>query len=84
MYVTIANKTGAPAVVYHDDVKAAQTETWTEWIIPLRSFADQGIILTEVDTIAIGFGTKGNTTIPGGSGKMCIDDVRLYRQAPEP
>jgi hypothetical protein len=57
MYVTIANKTGAPAVVYHDDAEATQTETWTEWIIPLQSFAEQGIILTDVGTIAIGFGT---------------------------
>ena len=27
--------------------------------------------------IAIGLGTKGNMNIPGGSGKMYIDDVRL-------
>jgi hypothetical protein len=25
-------------------------------------------------------GTKGNMTIPGGSGKMYFDDIRLNRQ----
>jgi hypothetical protein len=37
-----------------------------------------------VDRIAIGIGTKDNMTIPGGSGKMFFDDIRLYRPRPEP
>jgi len=48
--------------------------------IPLQAFADQGIVMTNVDRIAIGLGTQDNTTIPGGSGKMYFDDIRLYRQ----
>jgi hypothetical protein len=79
LYVTVSNITGMPAVVVHDDPAAAQIDTWTEWIIPLQDFADQGIDLTNVDKIAIGLGTRGNTTIPGGSGKMFFDDIRLYR-----
>ncbi|MHC4323319.1 MAG: carbohydrate binding domain-containing protein [Planctomycetota bacterium] len=78
MYVAISNVTGAPAVVVHDDPAAATIDTWTEWVIPLQSFVDQGINLSNVDKIAIGLGTQGNTTIPGGSGKMLIDDIRLY------
>jgi len=54
-------------------------DTWTEWVIPLQTFADQGINLSDIDRIAIGVGTKGNTTTPGGAGKMFIDDIRLYR-----
>jgi hypothetical protein len=65
--------------VVHDDPAAANIDTWTEWVIPLQAFADQGIVLTNVDRIAIGLGTQGNMTIPGGSGKMYIDDIRLYR-----
>ena len=84
MYVAVANKTGSPVVVYHDDANAGKSENWTEWRIPLQTFAEQGVILTDVDTIAIGFGTRGITTIPGASGKMFIDDIRLYGQAPEP
>src|SRR4030042_6144384 len=64
------------AVVYHEDPAATQIDTWTEWIIPLQAFTDQGIVLTDVDRIAIGLGNKGNMTIPGGSGKMYFDDIR--------
>ncbi|HUT45632.1 MAG TPA: PA14 domain-containing protein, partial [Sedimentisphaerales bacterium] len=79
LYVAVSNAAGAPAVVVNDDPAAAQINTWTEWIIPLQAFADQGIVLTNVDRIAIGLGTRGNITIPGGSGKMFFDDIRLYR-----
>ena len=79
MYVAIANSTGQPAVVVHDNVLAASIDTWTEWVIPLRRFADQGVDLTDVDKIIIGFGTRGNLTAPGGSGSMLFDDIRLYR-----
>ncbi|MHC4324714.1 MAG: LamG domain-containing protein, partial [Planctomycetota bacterium] len=79
LYVAVSNVGGAPAVVVHDDPDAATIDTWTEWVIPLQAFVDQGIVLTNVDSIAIGLGTQGNTTIPGGAGKMYFDDIRLYR-----
>ena len=81
LYVAVSNSTGTSAVVYHDDPAAAQIDTWTKWAIPLQAFADQGINLTNVDRIAIGLGSRGNTTIPGGSGKMFFDDIRLEREA---
>jgi hypothetical protein len=84
LYVAVSNSTGTPAVVYHDDPAAATIDTWTEWIIPLQTFADQGIILTGIDRISIGLGTKGNMTAPGGSGKMYFDDIRLYRPRTAP
>ncbi|MGB2864840.1 MAG: LamG domain-containing protein [Sedimentisphaerales bacterium] len=83
LYVAVFNPdgigTGTPAIVIHDDPAAATIDTWTEWIIPLQAFADQGINLTDVDRIAIGLGTKGNMATPGGSGKMYFDDARLYQ-----
>jgi hypothetical protein len=84
LYVSVSNSAGAPVVVYHDDPAAATIDTWTEWIIPLQSFVDQGINLNNVDNIAIGLGTQGNLTIPGGSGKMYFDDIRLYRSRSAP
>jgi len=78
LYVALSNTTGKSEIVVHDDPAAANIGTWTEWTIPLQVFADQGINLGDVDKIAIGLGTRGNTTIPGGSGKMYIDDIRLY------
>ena len=84
LYVAVSNSAGAPAVVVHDDPAAATIDTWTQWVIPLQALADQGIVLTDVDRIAIGLGTQGNMTIPGGAGKMYIDDIRLLKLAPEP
>jgi hypothetical protein len=84
LYVAVSNNAGAPAVVTHDDPAAATIDTWTQWIIPLQAFADQGIDLENVDKFAIGLGTKGNITIPGGSGKMYFDDIRLYRAGDVP
>ncbi len=83
LYVTVSNSAGTPAVVIHDDPAASQISTWTEWVIPLQVLADQGIVLTDVDKIAIGLGTKGNMTVPGGAGKMYFDDIRLYRPRTE-
>ncbi|NIO56571.1 MAG: hypothetical protein GTN72_10515, partial [Candidatus Latescibacteria bacterium] len=79
LYVAVSNATGNPAVVVHDDPDAATIDTWAEWVIPLSAFSDQGINLSNIDRIAIGLGTGGNITIPGGSGKMYFDDIRLYR-----
>ena len=83
LYVALSNSAGAPAVIVNDDPAAATIDTWTEWVIPLQAFADQGINLTNVDRIAIGLGTQGNMTVPGGSGKMFIDDIRLTQPVPE-
>ena len=77
--MAVSNSAGTPAVVVHDDPAASQIGAWTEWVIPLQAFADQGIVLTDVDKIAIGLGTKGNMAAGGGSGKMYFDDIRLYR-----
>ena len=84
LYVAVSNASGAPAVVVHDDPAASQIDEWTEWIIPLQTLADLGITLTDVDKIAIGLGIQGNMTVPGGNGKMYIDDIRLTKPAPEP
>jgi len=65
------------AVVYHEDPGATQIDTWTQWNIPLQSFADQGVDLTNVNTIGIGFGDRNNPQA-GGSGLMYFDDIRLY------
>ena len=78
MYVGIANKNAPAAVVYHPNPKAAQIDAWTSWTIDLKSFSDQGAKLTDVDSIAIGFGDKNNPK-QGGAGKVLFDDIRLYR-----
>jgi len=69
------------AIVTNDNPEAAQVTTWTEWTIDLQAFADQGVNLANVNTIALGLGNKKNP-VAGGSGKIYIDDIRLYRPAP--
>ena len=76
MYVAVANSTGPAAKVYHDNPNAAQTGTWTEWNIELREFSGQGIDLTDVETLSIGFGDADNLQA-GGSGLVFFDDIRL-------
>ena len=78
LYVAIVNAAGAPAVVAHGDANAAMAGMWTEWIIPLQTFAGKGINLTDVANLAIGVGDKGGAAT-GGSGTILIDDIRLYR-----
>ncbi|MFH1882538.1 MAG: hypothetical protein ABIL62_07500, partial [Planctomycetota bacterium] len=68
------------AIVTNDNPDAAQVTNWTEWTIDLQAFADQGVNLTNVNTISLGLGNK-NIPVAGGSGTMYFDDTRLY--APE-
>ncbi|MHC4206063.1 MAG: LamG domain-containing protein [Planctomycetota bacterium] len=79
LYVAVSNSAGTPAVLIHDDPVAAQIDTWTQWVISLQALAEKGINLADVDRIAIGLGIQGNMTVPGGSGKMFFDDIRLDR-----
>ena len=79
LYVAVSNTSGAPAVVANSDPAASTIDAWTEWRIPLQTFADQGINLTNVDKIAIGLGSKSGMTSAGGSGTMYFDDIRLSR-----
>jgi hypothetical protein len=69
------------AVVNHDNPDAAIATTWTQWNIALTRFADQGINLTDVDSISIGVGDKTNPQ-SGGSGMIYFDNIALYPERP--
>ncbi|MFC1635172.1 hypothetical protein ACFL5Z_10040, partial [Planctomycetota bacterium] len=84
LYVALSNANGASAVIAHEDPAAATIEEWAEWRIPLQAFADQGINLADVDSIAVGLGSKAGVASSGGSGMVYFDDIRLYPPAPEP
>jgi hypothetical protein len=84
LYVAVSNSAGSPAIVTNPDPNAATTTTWTQWVIPLSAFSDQGINLSNVDKFAIGLGTKGDATAAGGSGTMYFDDIRLYQPTTAP
>ena len=84
LYVAVTDGAGVSAVVSSKDANAATTDVWTEWVIDLQAFVDQGVNLANVDKIAIGLGSKGNANANGGSGTMFFDDIRLLRPAEEP
>jgi hypothetical protein len=61
------------AKIDNDNADAALATEWTEWSIPLQSFADLGVNLGNVNTITVGL-----SSVSGGTGKMYFDDIRLY------
>jgi len=77
MYVTVVDGGGTAATVYYDDPNASLIRDWTQWNIPLTNFSDQGLVLTDVAELVIGFGGADNPQ-PGGSGLVFFDDIRLY------
>ena len=77
MYIVLNGSVG----VDNDNPNAAQTTAWTEWNIDLQAFADQGVNLSNVNTITLGFGDRNNP-MAGGTGMMYFDDIRLYRPTP--
>ena len=84
MYVTVVDGSGTAATVYYDEPNASLISNWTQWNIPLTDFSDQGVVLTDVSKLAIGFGSADDPQ-PGGSGLVYLDDIRLYlpREAAE-
>ena len=77
MYVAL----NGSVVVFDDNPDATQIGIWTQWNIDLQAFADLGVNLANVNTIALGLGDKKNP-VAGGSGTMYFDDIRLYPPAP--
>lgn len=78
LYLSVADSSSDTATVEHDDANAAQKGTWMRWVLLLQTLADQGINLTNVDTLTIGLGTRGAMTTSGGSGTVYFDDIALY------
>ena len=73
MYVAL----NGSARIDNDDPDAAKTTEWIEWNIDLQAFADQGVNLTNVNSITLGL-----SSVTGGTGMMFFDDIRLYPPAP--
>jgi hypothetical protein len=72
MYVVLNGN----ARVEHDDPDAATKIAWTAWNIDLQKFTDQGVNLSNVNSITLGLGS-----VTSGAGMMYFDDIRLYPPA---
>jgi hypothetical protein len=73
LYVTL----NGSARIDNDNPDAALTNSWMEWNIDLQAFADQGVNLTNVNSITLGL-----SSLTGGTGTMYFDDIRLYPAMP--
>jgi hypothetical protein len=72
MYVAL----NGSARVNHSDPDAATVTSWKAWNIDLQAFADQGVNLSNVNSITLGL-----SSVTGGTGMMYFDDIRLYPPA---
>jgi hypothetical protein len=77
LYVTVADSAGRSATVYHPDAGATTVTTWTQWVIPQKSFGN--VDFTRVNAITIGVGDKA-APAAGGAGRIYIDDVGFGRR----
>jgi len=77
LYVALEDSLGQVRVATHPDPDALQAAAWQQWNIALTQFS--GVNLASVKKLYIGVGNRNNPQA-GGSGKLYIDDIRLYRR----
>lgn len=76
MYVALQDSSNDVTVLPYDgdanDVKIAE---WQQWNVDLNDF---DVNLASVKSFCIGFGDRDNLWLPGGTGLVYFDDIRLY------
>jgi hypothetical protein len=61
---------------WEDDVNDILDGSWQNWYIRLSDYAADGVDLTDVNAIAIGFGDRTDT-VSGGNGNVYFDNIRI-------
>jgi hypothetical protein len=74
VYVVVEDASKKVGVVAYPDTAVTGAVKWTEWKIPLSSFA--GVNLAKVKKLYLGVGDRASPAA-GGSGRIYIDDIRL-------
>ena len=69
---------GRAGAATHVDVEVLTNARWTEWNIPATEFTAAGVSMTAVKKMYIGTGSRTGT-VPGGTGMVFIDDVRITK-----
>jgi len=79
MYVGIQDADGTYGQVDNPDPNAQLLPTMNEWVIRLQDFSDQGVNLSKVRYLSLGFGLRCNWMADdGGEGTVDFDYIRLY------
>ncbi|MBC8216928.1 MAG: hypothetical protein H8E73_00540, partial [Planctomycetes bacterium] len=81
LWVEIKDAAGNSAKVVYGDRQGEYPQrlteaSWHEWVIDMGEFAEDGVDVTDVASIAIGVGEEGATAL-GGSGTLYFDEIRL-------
>jgi hypothetical protein len=63
-------------VVAHPDTAITSTTKWTQWKVPLSSFA--GVNLAKVKKLYLGVGDRASPAA-GGFGRIYIDDIQVTK-----
>ncbi len=74
LYVAVEDSASKVAVA--SDPALANAAAWTQWKIPLSSFA--GVNLAKVKKLYIGVGDRANP-VADGTGRVYIDDIRVIK-----
>jgi hypothetical protein len=79
MYIALDDGSTIAAVLY-PDINDVNVPLWQEWNIDLEDFNSQGVDLTSISKIHIGFGGQQFTgqSVDGGQGTVYFDNFRLF------
>ncbi|MCU0913731.1 MAG: LamG domain-containing protein [Planctomycetes bacterium] len=76
VYVALEDTSQHLGTVPHPDPTVTQVVRWTEWKIPLSSFA--GVNLAKVKNLYLGVGNRQNPSA-SGAGRLYLDDIHVLR-----
>jgi len=76
-YAVVQDASGKSTVVTDPDPSAVATGNWEQWDIPLSQLTSAGVNVTAIKKLTLGVGDRSSPKA-GGTGKLYIDDVRLY------
>ena len=76
LYVALQDSAGKTAVAVNPNPDAARATKWTEWKVPLSSFA--GVNAAKIKKMTIGLGDQASPK-QGGAGIVYIDDIRVTK-----
>ena len=76
LYLAAEDASKKVGIVTYPDQAVTGATQWTQWKIPLSSFAD--INLAKVKKLYVGVGDR-TTPVAGGTGRIFIDDIQLTK-----
>ncbi len=76
LYLAVEDTSKHVGIVTYADQAVTSATPWTQWKVPLSSFA--GVNLAKVKKLYIGVGDKKNSAA-GGSGRIYVDDIQVTK-----